>query len=113
MARPEFRMNGPRQPAIELPREKARKQGVEVVALAPVPFFPEAGLHTCVKARAGQRVTDRDADVIGRQLTDELAGLLDLSPSLARIAKLQEEPDADAGGPQPRHGAAHLIQGQP
>src|SRR5262245_26110570 len=51
--------------AVELRAISAEEHHVEVVALVPVAFRTELAFHEIEKLRAGQRVRDAHADVVG------------------------------------------------
>jgi hypothetical protein len=85
-----FGVHGSRQCPVEAAREASGEEWIQVVALFPVALVAQAGLDPFVELGPGQRVADRDADVVGRQLAQQVARLPDLGPSLGGVAELQD-----------------------
>ena len=111
---PELRVHRARERPVKIARKQTREEGIQIVALASsCAFRPVAPAPVRGNLVPGKRVADGDADLVGRQLADQLPGHPDLAPALFRIAKLQEEADPEPGGAQPRHRAAHLRQRDP
>src|SRR5258706_9144532 len=81
----------------------------EVVAVAPVRLGRELLFHALVEDRSGKGVRDRDADVVGALLADEVARREDVVPLLAGIAELEEPGSADSVRAKKARGLLDLL----
>src|SRR5262249_47628521 len=86
--------------AVEVRAVRAVEHHREVTAVLPVALARELVLHELVELRAGQRIGDADADVIGTRGLEQLARGEDVGELLVQVAELDEDPHADALRPK-------------
>ncbi len=63
-------------------------------------FVTQLFVDAFIEFRSGKRIGNRNSDVVGTGLADQLNGLLDIIPGFARITELKKEAGADSVGLQ-------------
>src|SRR5262249_46826353 len=94
-------MQGLTHRAIKLRGVGRLEHDAEIIAVGPVPLAAKLRLHTLIEARARKWIGERDSDIIRLRVANQRNGLLQFSPSFARIAELQEVAGANSGLLQP------------
>src|ERR1035441_9207520 len=79
-----------RQGTIEGGGESALEHHVQIVAVGPILLGAQLAGDHLVERRAGKRVRNRDADIVGPGIADQRDGLFDFGPGLAGVAELEE-----------------------
>ena len=81
----------------------------QVIAVAPVGLAVELLLHHVVETRPGQRVRDRDTDVIWLFGANEIPRQEDVLPAFSEIAELDEPTSSDAALFEGLGGGSHVL----